>query len=187
MGDGVSAVKPLRDNFREGAPISQVPASWFNEVAAFINSLIPGFGIQWAKSATMNVIEVSRDILNGIVRSVDGVPPDSGGNVQIGAVKEVDGHSPDSSGSVSFGLTASKWVKTDSSGHLATTNDSVVSVPSGTTPQSVSSMNIITDVVWNGTTLRKKYRTATFTNGVLTSIGSETTSTIDTPTVVTWR
>lgn len=56
-------MRPLRDNFREGAPVSQVPASWFNTVASFINSLIPGFGISWVKSETMNVIEVDQTVI----------------------------------------------------------------------------------------------------------------------------
>lgn len=58
-------MKPLRDNFREGAPISQVPATWFNAVASFINSLIPGFGISWAKSEKMNIIEVDQSVIPG--------------------------------------------------------------------------------------------------------------------------
>ena len=33
-------------------------------------------------------------------------------------------------GAVSFGLTASKWVKTDSSGHLTTTNDEPITLSS---------------------------------------------------------
>lgn len=56
-------MKPLRDNFREGAPISQVPASWFNAVAKFINSLIPGYGISWLKSESSNIIEVDPSVI----------------------------------------------------------------------------------------------------------------------------
>lgn len=39
----------LRDNFNEGGPVSQVPASWFNRVAKFINNLIPGDGVSFEK------------------------------------------------------------------------------------------------------------------------------------------
>ena len=174
-------MKPLRDNFREGAPISQVPASWFNAVASFINSLIPGRGILWAKSESMNVIEVDPSVMGGSVRSVNNVGPDANGNVALGdLVQTVDGHSPDSNGAVSFGLTASKWVKTDASGHLTATNDNVVTIASNQTGQSYS-LDFVTDVTWNGTTLQKKMRRLVFSNGVLTSVLAETTSTIDTP------
>ena len=47
--------------------------------------------------------------------------------------------------------------------------------------------NVVTDVVWNGTTLQKKTRSITVSNGLITNIGNETTGTVDTPTVVTWR
>ena len=30
----------ITDNFQPGAPITQVPASWFNKVASFLNNLI---------------------------------------------------------------------------------------------------------------------------------------------------
>lgn len=46
--------------------------------------------------------------------------------------------------------------------------------------------NIVTDVTWNGTVLQKKTRQITISNGLITGIGNEKTSTIDTPTVVTW-
>lgn len=36
----------LKDNFQSGAPISQVPASWFNSVAKFINGIVQGRGIK---------------------------------------------------------------------------------------------------------------------------------------------
>jgi len=39
----------LKDDFG-GGPISQVPASWFNSVAKFINNLIPGDGIVFTKN-----------------------------------------------------------------------------------------------------------------------------------------
>lgn len=174
-------MKPLRDNFREGAPISQVPATWFNAVASFINSLIPGRGIIWAKSESMNVIEVDPSVMGGSVRSVNNVGPDANGNVALGdLVQTVDGHSPDSSGDVSFGLTSDKFVKTNSNGHLTTTNDKVVTIASNLTGRS-STFTVVTDVVWNGTTLQKKTRSLTFSSGVLTAVGGETTTTIDTP------
>ena len=144
-------------------------------------------------AVTMTVVEsvdgvspVNGNVELNAVKSVDGVSPDANGDVDLGAVTSVDGHTPDANGEVSFGLTADKWLKSDASGHITTTNDSVISVPSGTTPQS-QTVNMVTDVVWTGTVLQKKYRQLVFTNGVLTSVGSENTITVDTPTVVTWR
>jgi len=41
----------LRDNFQPGAPVSQVPAGWFNTVAGFINRLVGGPGVRvWRDS-----------------------------------------------------------------------------------------------------------------------------------------
>lgn len=42
-------------------------------------------------------------------------------------------------------------------------------------------LDLVTDVTWNGTTLQKKTRKFKFKNGLVTSVGSETTTTIDTP------
>jgi len=64
----------LKDNFQAGAPISQVPASWFNSVAKFINGLIPGKNVTFehpGASSTAICAEstVSRDV---------GTPSDNG-------------------------------------------------------------------------------------------------------------
>lgn len=48
-------------------------------------------------------------------------------------VKTVDGVSPDANGNVSFGLGASKWMKTDSNGHIATTNETPIFLSAGNT------------------------------------------------------
>lgn len=40
----------IKDDFKAGAPISQVPAGWFNSVAHFLNGLVGGFGIETKKS-----------------------------------------------------------------------------------------------------------------------------------------
>ena len=97
-----------------------------------------------------------------------------------GYAKSVDGHTPDATGAVSFGLTANKFVKTDASGHLSTTNDNVVTIASNLTGQTTT-LNVVTDVVWTGAVLQKKTKQLTLTNGVATSIGNEVTQTIDTP------
>lgn len=47
-------------------------------------------------------------------------------------------------------------------------------------------LNVVTDVIWTGTVLQKKTRQLTVSNGLITGIGNEITTTIDTPTVITW-
>ena len=153
----------------------------FAGVVTSINGNTPTDG-----AVTMTVVEsvdgvapVNGDVQLNAVRTVNNISP-TNGNVDIDNVTSVDGHSPDSNGAISFGLAASKWVKTDSSGHLTTTNDNVVTIASNQTGQSYT-LDFVTDVTWNGTALQKKMRRLVFSNGVLTSVQTETTSTIDTP------
>lgn len=101
-----------------------------------------------------------------------------------GYVTSVDGISP-VNGAINFGLTASKWMKTDANGHISTTNDTPIAIPSGYTGQN-SVFSVVTNVSWNGTTLQQTKRQLTFKNGALVTVGNETTTTIDTPTVITW-
>ncbi len=56
----------LKDNFGSG-PISQVPASWFNRVAGFLNGLIGGFGIKLDKTDGVTVISVDPDAIRKIL------------------------------------------------------------------------------------------------------------------------
>ena len=52
----------VQDNFIAGAPISQVPASWFNSVARFLNGLIGGKGVRFVKNVDApSVIELIGD------------------------------------------------------------------------------------------------------------------------------
>lgn len=99
----------------------------------------------------------------------------------------VDGHASDSSGAVSFGLTGSQWVKTDALGHLTTTSDEVISVPSQYTPVDVANKKVVTGVTWDGTNLKYSSENWTFKNGVLVSRTTNSDTTIDTPTKVTWK
>lgn len=142
---------------------------------------------------------VNGDVQLNAVKTVNSISPDANGNVEIDAVKSVDGHSPDSNGAVSFGLTASKWVKTDSSGHLTTTNESVASFASSPTNNRIvitsgtsgglttlnasgttTTVTVVTSVTWNGTQLVIKSRNLTYNHGILTSTGTESTSNINT-------
>lgn len=99
---------------------------------------------------------------------------------------EVDGHQADSDGIVNFGLAGNKWVKTTADGHLATTNDTPIAVDTSQySPQSVIK-KVVTDVVWNGTTLSYKSENWRFVNGVLVSVTANADTTVDVPTVITW-
>lgn len=95
---------------------------------------------------------------------------------------EVDGHTSDANGSVSFGLAAGKWVKTDASGHLTTTNDTPIAIDTSTyTPVNVTNKKVLTAVSWNGTTLKYSSENWSFINGVLVSRTTNSDTTIDTP------
>ena len=98
-----------------------------------------------------------------------------------GVVKSVDGHNPDNNGAVSFGLTVSKFVKTDSNGHLTTTNDNVISVSNSYTPQTTN-VDVITAVSWNGTQIVKESKKLQFQNGVLVSVTNNSNTYINTTT-----
>ena len=113
------------------------------------------------------------------VFTVNETAPDANGNVDVGTVRAVDGHSPNNQGAVSFGLTANKWLKSDASGHITTTNDTVISVPSGTTP-STSNVDVVTGVTWNGTQIVVAHKRLKFTNGIYTGATSLTNTTINT-------
>ena len=53
----------ITDNFQPGAPITQVPTSWFNKVASFLNNLI-GDGVDVDKNDTSpSVIRVNTDAI----------------------------------------------------------------------------------------------------------------------------
>lgn len=73
-------------------------------------------------------------------------------------------------------LSASKWVSTNSSGDLYTPN---------ITPYS-GDVTVVTNVSWTGTNLQMAKTKLTFERGLLTTVGTATTTTIDTPTVITW-
>lgn len=51
----------IKDDFKAGGPITQVPASWFNAVARFINNLVGGDGIRVTKNNDYSVIELAKN------------------------------------------------------------------------------------------------------------------------------
>lgn len=40
----------VKDDFKPGAPVSAVPATWFNKVAAFLNNFVAGDGLRMFKN-----------------------------------------------------------------------------------------------------------------------------------------
>ena len=54
----------IKDDFKVGAPVSQVPVGWFNSVAKFLNGLIGGFGIETKKSSSgMSTVSLRKQAL----------------------------------------------------------------------------------------------------------------------------
>lgn len=77
----------IKDDFKAGGPVSQVPASWFNAVGHFLNGLIGGFGITTKKSDSGNsTISLNKEVLqqevdnvvNSLRISKDPVTPEDG-------------------------------------------------------------------------------------------------------------
>ena len=65
----------IKDDFRMGGPVTQVPASWFNAVGSFINHLIGGFGIKIDKSESGNsTVAINKEVLQAeLDNAVDGL------------------------------------------------------------------------------------------------------------------
>ena len=58
----------LKDDFRAGGPVSQVPATWFNSVSKFLNNLVGGFGIRVHKDKPDRpVIEMDPEKIKDLV------------------------------------------------------------------------------------------------------------------------
>ena len=54
----------IKDDFKAGAPISQVPASWFNAVAKFLNGLVGGFGAKVDKHESgRSTVSIDKQVL----------------------------------------------------------------------------------------------------------------------------
>lgn len=68
----------VRDDFRERGPVSQVPASWFNKVAQFLNNLVGGYGITLTKNDKgASVIEVDQSAIPAPTSRATGTPLDA--------------------------------------------------------------------------------------------------------------
>lgn len=87
-------------------------------------------------------------------------------------------------------LTASKWVRVDSSGNLETPTVQPVAVNQTTYPpqDETTGLTFVTQINWSGTVLRYKCRTLKFRMGLLYDKGTESDwQTIDQPTKVVWN
>ncbi len=61
----------IKDDFKSSAPISQVPASWFNAVAKFINGLIGGWGIKTKKNEKGDsIISIDKEVLDAEIENL---------------------------------------------------------------------------------------------------------------------
>lgn len=153
----------VKDDFRAGAPVTQVGAGWFNKVGSFLNNLVSGRGIRLIKNeGGVSVIALEEGIGSGgsgTVKSVDGVKPDAAGNVDLGALT---GDDVDVEGGV-LGFEAD-------------------GVTSG------AGLSVVTDVKWNASNHRLTVtkRTLKFKKGLVVSTGTAATTTVDTATLVTW-
>ncbi len=58
----------IKDDFKKGV-VSQVPASWFNTVASFINNLVAGWGITLNKTDKLSTIAVNPNQLTAFLPS----------------------------------------------------------------------------------------------------------------------
>lgn len=61
----------VKDDFKAGAPISQVPASWFNSVAKFLNGLVGGFGVKTDKHESgRSTVSLDKQVLQQEIDNV---------------------------------------------------------------------------------------------------------------------
>ena len=66
-----------KSNFNARGPVSQVPASWFNKVASFLNNFVAGYGLTLNKSADgPSVISLDPKIVPQAVTHEVGTPED---------------------------------------------------------------------------------------------------------------
>lgn len=65
----------IKDDFKPGAPISQVPANWFNTVAKFLNGLVGGFGVKADKNeGGVSTMSLDRQVLQQEIENAMNAP-----------------------------------------------------------------------------------------------------------------
>lgn len=186
----------LKDDFRPGGPASQVPASWFNKVANFLNNLIQGPGIKLTKrergaSVIECTVEGGGGDLSGVgankivgtdanseATAAASMPTQNANNVQVlGVAKNAT--------TLSW-LTAS-LVPENTSSKTNLANAAPGTATANTTTWTYDGTNgatlrVQTRTMWNGTHLYGFYRDVTLDRfGRVYAISAETRFTIDTP------
>ena len=116
-------------NFDKYQYLFQIPKEWFQSINNICHRSYPGWLIH-IKDGDNGGKEIFVDY-EEFKDAVEGIAGPSGGTV-----KSVDGHLPDVMGEVSFNLTPSKWVTTDTNGHLTTDSGDPVFTVDGITPDS---------------------------------------------------
>lgn len=67
----------IKSNFVKGGPITQVPASWFNQVAEFLNNFVAGYGLKLKKNTSgASVISLDDKVLTPVSKDVGDAPLD---------------------------------------------------------------------------------------------------------------
>lgn len=187
----------LKDDFRPGGPASQVPASWFNKVANFLNNLIPGRGIKLTKSERgASVIECT--VEGGGGADLSGVGPNKIVGTDAGSEATAAASMPTQNANnvqvlgVAKKATALSWLTASLVPENTTSKTNLANAAPGTATANSSSwtyggtngasLRVQTRTMWNGTYLYGFYRDIALDRfGRVYSIGAETRFTIDTP------
>lgn len=187
----------LKDDFRPRGPASQVPASWYNKVASFLNNLIQGPGIKLTKRERgASVIECTMEGGGGADLSGVGankiVGTDANSEATAAASLLTTAPTVDKVLAMKKNGTTLTWEDADRpaenpSSTISLVPSSLTSTSPNTTTWTAGGTKGVTEievtrVVWTGTYLYGFYRTKISDRfGRLYSISGETRFTIDTP------
>lgn len=123
----------VKDDFMAGAPVSQVPASWFNAVGAFLNNICGGPGIRVMRDTHPPIIALEANAAGGTTATENAYPTQSADKATVqasllsadhwdaGVFTDVDGNvvrtdpndassAPKKTGLTFYGVTRSKKV-----------------------------------------------------------------------------
>lgn len=190
----------LKDDFRPRGPASQVPASWFNQVANFLNNLIPGPGIKLTKSERgASVIECTVEGGGGGLSGVGAnkiVGTDANSEATAAASLLTTAPTADKVLTVVKNGTAISWQNADRAAENPSSTTNLSDSYPGNDAASTNSwtagsttgltITMLERVKWNGTYLYGYYRTLKYDKfGRLYSVSAETRYIIDTPVAYT--
>ena len=80
----------IKDDFKKGV-VSQVPASWFNSVASFINNLVAGWAISLNKTETLSTIAVDPTAISDLIPSSKKGDSPTDGTDTVATVLDTEG------------------------------------------------------------------------------------------------